>query len=71
MKLKGYFKKNLSVELAFVQKYRRSLSGLRFPVEIKLPEDKERLVIDILTLSFHQSKILPYLSLASVFVVTV
>lgn len=59
LKLNGYLKKkkkkekNLSVELVFVQKCRRSLSGLRSTVQINMPEDKDRLVINILTFGFH------------------
>lgn len=48
-----------SVELAFVQKSKRSLVRLRPTVQLELQEDKDRLVINISTSRFHQSKAFP------------
>lgn len=48
-----------SVELAFVQKSKRSLVRLRPTVQLELQEDKDRLVINISTSCFHQSKAFP------------
>lgn len=56
-----------SVALAFVQKSKRSLVRLRPTIQFELPEEKDRLVINISTLRFHQGKALPYLPLISTF----
>lgn len=56
-----------SVALAFVQKSKRSLVRLRPTAQSELLENKDRLVINIFTFSFHQSKVLPYLPLVSTF----